>query len=302
MRSLRTIFFLVSCTIHGQLLAQLDPLYTLYHTNQYLINPAFGGLYESTALSVNSRAQWYGLEGAPFTNTITMEGSLSEYAGVGLKVMNDRIGIWSNTEFMASASYFIKSRYVKLGVALQGGLTAINSDLSRLDPNVLNDPEVGRVMVNSLQPNFGIGFVLHHLNYFFAASVPRLLETSGITAGVNDPRYERQMYFSTGCKLGLLRPNDTKLQTLVRVRGDRISFDLATTYYVTDFIGVGAMLRDYTGASFFGRFRFNRAFSVGYAFELPTNSMLFTNHGTHELTLSYVFAPKDEKVALDRTF
>ena len=92
--------------------AQLEPVYTQYHFNQYLINPAFGGLYENATISFNSRAQWYGLDGAPFTNTLTIESSIGDHAGMGFRVMNDRIGITNQTEVMASASYFIKSHFI----------------------------------------------------------------------------------------------------------------------------------------------------------------------------------------------
>ncbi len=289
-------------TIYHVSFGQLDPLYTLYHTNQFLINPAFGGLYETTSVSFNSRAQWYGMDGAPFTNTITMEGSLSDYSGIGLKVMNDKIGIWNNTEFMASASYFIKSHFVKFGVGLQGGVTAINSDLSKLDQKVLNDPELSRVISNSLQPNFGIGFVLHRFDYFLAASIPRILETKNISGDLNDPRYDRHIYLSTGYRFSLFKSKDTKMQTLVRLLGNRFSFDLVGTYYFTNFLSMGAMVRDYYGASFFGKIDFDQHFSIGYSFELPTNNIIFTNHGTHEVTLSYVFTPFKNQNPLERIF
>ncbi len=297
-------YLLITCllflTFSG--FAQLDPLYTQYHFNQYLINPAFGGLYESASVSFNSRAQWYGLEGAPFTNTLTFESSLSDHSGVGLRVMNDRIGVHNNTEVMASASYFVKSHFVKIGMGLQGGITNVRSDLSLLDTKVLNDPELESFIPSSVQPNFGIGLVIQRFDYFFAVSVPRILETKNLTSNINDPRYKRHIYVSTGYRFSLFKSNDTKLQTLVRVLGDRFSFDLVGTYFVTDFMRVGAMMRDYYGASFFGKLDFDKNFSVGYSFELPTNNLIFTNHGTHEITLSYVFSPIYDQNPMDRIF
>ncbi|XOV94525.1 MAG: PorP/SprF family type IX secretion system membrane protein [Bacteroidota bacterium] len=302
MRSLKTILLIPLIMMTSIVYGQLDPLYTQYHFNQYLINPAFAGLYESSSITFNSRAQWYGLEGAPFTNTFAMESSLSNHSGIGVKVMNDRIGVHNNTEFMASASYFINSHFVKIGMALQGGITNVTNDLSLLNAKVLNDPELESFVPNSIQPNFGFGFVIHRFDYFLAVSIPRILETRNVTASLNDPRYARHIYVSTGYRFSLFRSKDTKLQTLVRVLGDRFSFDLAGTYFITDFIRVGAMLRDYYGASFFSKIDFDKNFSVGYSFELPTNNMIFTNYGTHEITLSYVFNPFKNQVPLERNF
>ncbi|MEQ9218080.1 MAG: PorP/SprF family type IX secretion system membrane protein [Cyclobacteriaceae bacterium] len=302
MNRLKTILILTFFSVSTLVNAQLDPQYTQYHFNQYLINPAFGGLYESTSISFNSRAQWYGMEGAPFTNTLTLESSMSDHSGIGLKAMNDRIGIHNNTEIMASASYFISSHFVKIGMGLQGGITNVSSDLSLLDSKVLNDPELDSFVPNSFQPNFGVGFVIHRFDYFLAVSIPRILETRNTTRSLNDPRYDRNIYVSTGYRFSLFRSNDTKLQTQVRVMGSRFSFDIAGTYFLTDHIRLGAMIRDYYGASFFGKIDFDKHFSMGYSFELPTNNLFFTNYGTHEVTLSYVFTPFQNQSPLERIF
>lgn len=302
MKNLKTISFLIFLVISNLATAQLDPQYTQYHFNQYLINPAFGGLYESTAISFNSRAQWYGMEGAPFTNTLTLESSLTDHSGIGIKAMNDRIGVHNNTEIMASASYFISSHFVKIGMGLQGGVTNVSSDLSLLDSKVLNDPEIESFVPNSFQPNFGVGFIIHRFDYFLAVSIPRILETRNTSRSLNDPRYDRHIYISTGYRFSLFKSNDTKLQTLVRVLGNRFSFDIAGTYFLTDYIRLGAMIRDYYGASFFGKIDFDKNFSIGYSFELPTNNLIFTNYGTHEISLSYIFTPFKHQNPLERIF
>ncbi len=302
MNSLKTILMFLAFVISNMVTAQLDPQYTQYHFNQYLINPAFGGLYESTAITFNSRAQWYGMEGAPFTNTLTLESSLTDHSGIGLKVMNDRIGVHNNTEVMASASYFINSHFVKIGMGLQGGITNVSNDLSLLDSKVLNDPELDSFVPNSIQPNFGVGFVIHRFDYFLAVSIPRLLETRNTSRSLNDPRYDRHIYISTGYRFSLFRSNDTKLQTMVRVLGSRFSFDVVGTYFLTEHIRMGAMIRDYYGASFFGKIDFDTHFSMGYSFELPTNNLIFTNYGTHEISLSYIFAPFQNQNPLERIF
>ncbi len=302
MRYIKNILILLSLLMSNLAMAQLDPLYTQYHFNQYLINPAFGGLYESTAISFNSRAQWYGMEGAPFTNTLTFESSMSDHSGIGFKAMNDRIGVHNNTEIMASASYFINSHFVKIGMGLMGGITHMSNDLSLLDSKVLNDPELESFVPNSTQPNFGLGFIIHRFDYFLAVSIPRILETRNTSRSLNDPRYDRNVYISTGYRFSLFRSNDTKLQTLVRVLGSRFSFDVAATYFVTDFVRLGTMVRDYYGVSFFGKIDFDKNFSVGYSFELPTNNLIFTNYGTHEVTLSYVFTPFKHQNPLERIF
>ncbi len=301
MNSIKLILTLLIVGLFWNANAQLEPIYTQYHFNQYLINPAFGGLYENAAISFNSRAQWYGLDGAPFTNTLTLESSIGDHAGMGFRVMHDQIGISNQTEVMASASYYIKSHFMKIGMGLQGGVSTVSNNINELDQKVFNDPNLSNIPPTSTRPNFGVGIVIHRFDYFLALSIPRILDNGGAIVE-DDPRNERHIYLSTGCRFTLFRSKDTKLQTLMRVVGDRISFDLAGTYFITDFLWAGAMLRDYHGVSFFGKLKLDNHFSVGYSFELPTNNLIFTNYGTHEVTLSYIFKPFKSHQSQERFF
>lgn len=70
------------------------------------------------------RSQWVGLDGAPTTQTINFNTPVSERIGVGLSIVNDRIGNGTNqdTYFDAVASYTVNtSRTGKLSFGLKAG-------------------------------------------------------------------------------------------------------------------------------------------------------------------------------------
>ena len=73
---------LIGCVLKTS--SQMDPLYTQFMTNPFLINPALAGTYNYYQIIANSRLQWAGFTDAPITNVISMFGScFTLYSSVG---------------------------------------------------------------------------------------------------------------------------------------------------------------------------------------------------------------------------
>ena len=71
--------------ISGVLHAQVDPLYSQYLNNPFLINPAYTGMNNYMNLMVGYRKQWAGFDGSPTTLSATGHTSLFDNRmGVGL--------------------------------------------------------------------------------------------------------------------------------------------------------------------------------------------------------------------------
>ena len=60
----------------GTALAQQRPQYTQYALNNFLTNPAVGGIESYADLRTSYRGQWAGIEGAPETFYVTFHGSI----------------------------------------------------------------------------------------------------------------------------------------------------------------------------------------------------------------------------------
>lgn len=289
--------------IAEQVNAQLDPLYAQYHFNQYMINPAYAGIYKNITVAANSRAQWFGLEGFPVTNTMIATTNIGNSGGLGVRVMNDRIGIRSANEFIASGAYYIRSHLTTIGFGLQGGVTQVNNDLSRLESEVLDDPVLDDFIPQYSFPNFGFGVVLQRFDYFIGFSIPRILSEDAPEPIFEDNgRYQRHYYLSGGLRFTSFRSYDTKVQTLIRVLEDKVSVDVSGTYFLTSDIWVGAMVRDFSSFSFFGLLEIKDKYRIGYTVELPTNNLITTNFGTHEITFSYTITPFEGQLFEDRFF
>ena len=85
--------------------AQQDPLYNLYSFNQFMINPAYAGIYNNFNANLITRKQWAGIDGSPLTNMLSFHSSISDRFGGGLLLINDRLGVNNNTEGQLSFSY-----------------------------------------------------------------------------------------------------------------------------------------------------------------------------------------------------
>jgi hypothetical protein len=100
------LLFFVSTS--GMVFAQQDPINSQFMSNPLAINPSYAGINDVTNFNLNSRFQWSNLEGSPTTYTFTANTSIvNGKVGLGLMVLNDKIGITDNTEVQASYAYKI---------------------------------------------------------------------------------------------------------------------------------------------------------------------------------------------------
>ncbi len=298
MRYIVTILLVILSV--GALRAQLDPLYQQYHLNQYIINPAHGGIYKSITFSANSRLQWLGLDGSPFTNTFTLVTNIGNFAGFGVRATSDQVGIRETSEIIASTSYFIRAKKVTIGFGLQGGVTQTVNDLSEFIPEVLHDPTLDNFAPSVSYPTFGAGFMLMHSKFFFGFSIPRLInDFEPVLAYEPYGDYSRFYYISAGFMPDFI---DWKIQTLLRVSEQKISVDISNTYFISDDIWVGFIFRDLFNIGVFGQFEVKDRLRFGYTVEFPIDDLITTHYGTHEVTLSYCIAPFKRQSLEDRFF
>src|SRR5215207_7129877 len=85
---------------------QIDPLYAQYLNNPLSINPAYTGFTKDLNASLTYRKQWAGFDGSPETINVSVHSSLLDNRmGLGLMVIQDKIGVNKNTEVQATYAY-----------------------------------------------------------------------------------------------------------------------------------------------------------------------------------------------------
>jgi type IX secretion system PorP/SprF family membrane protein len=88
------------------LLAQQDPLSTMFMTNPFVLNPAIAGTNKYFQVTSSNRFQWVGLSDAPITNSISVYGPMVKYPmGWGGTIYYDVCGPVSTGTIHGSYAY-----------------------------------------------------------------------------------------------------------------------------------------------------------------------------------------------------
>src|SRR3954470_122871 len=89
--------------------AQYDAMFTQYMFNEMFINPAYAGSKEAMAVTALHRQQWVNFPGRPITTTFSLHGPLqNNKMGLGLSILNEKIGVLNRNLVYLSYSYRVK--------------------------------------------------------------------------------------------------------------------------------------------------------------------------------------------------
>ena len=208
------IFFitLLHVSVGAIAFAQQRPHYTQYILNNYILNPALSGIENYTDLKISGRDQWVGLNGAPRTVYLTIQGPIGKkdyrttstsfnipgenprgrsywesytaaepHHGIGFMMVNDRTG--SFTRFSAAATYAYHlglNATTNLAGGFSAGITKINIDKSKQDfgNGDPSDPATGSAIsgeLNKIRPDIGVGLWLYSRDYFIGLSAQQIV-------------------------------------------------------------------------------------------------------------------------------
>ncbi len=296
MRFALTIAFLTILLCHKLVFAQQDPLYSQYHFNQQVINPAYPGIHNNTNISLISRWQWVGnfkgnnVDGNPLTNSLTASTSLvQDKLGLGVMFVQDALGVASNFEAHFSAAYKISWADKVFAFGLQGGMLSVNYNLTKLTLYDPGDPAFQGGSIRAVKPNFGAGVALMSDNMYIGLSVPRLLATEFADGVTSSLRYQRHYYATAAYLLPInsvmkLRPS-VLLRYVEGAPSNTLSYDINALLMINNDIWAGAYTRNFKTIGLMFQIDFGDAYRFGYNLELPAVEGL-TKFTTHEFLLS----------------
>lgn len=302
----KIVGFLSLFLLFGKVVAQQDPLYNLYGFNQVMVNPAYAGLYKDVTLNLITRKQWVGIEGSPLTNFISLTSSIDERFGVGGMIITDQLGINFTAEVQAAFSYKVinyEGRVLSLGV--QGGYVNYRYDYSKLNLEYVDDEDLDFTQTQFSKPNIGVGIFYKTDRFYLGVSSPRLMDVK-INDGVSSStRYLRHFYVSGGALINntfnsLIRLKPSFLWRMVP--DGNMALDLSLHALMLETLWVGATYRNLSGVGIDGALQVSQRVRIGYGFELPINSLVSQNYGTHELSLLIEFSPLGSQQKVFRYF
>lgn len=286
--------------------AQQDAQYTQYMYNPTVINPAYAGSRDVMSIFGLYRTQWVGLEGAPKTGTLSMHTPIeNSRVGLGLSLVNDRIGPSDDTTLAADISYTIDVSYqYKLAFGVKGSANLINVDYTKLDIYDPSDPRYQQNIDNKFSPNVGAGVYLYSDNTYVGLSVPALLETSHYSGMSTYVAKEKiHYYFMAGHVFDLDYNLKFKPSALVKMTEEApLQVDLSANFLFNEKFTAGVAYRWSAALSALVGFQVSDGLFIGYAYDAETTKLANYNSGSHEIFLRFELFKKFDKIVSPRFF
>ncbi len=282
--------------------AQQKPVYSQYLYNGLTLNPAYAAVHDHLSATVSHRDQWVNFSGAPQTSTISIHSGINpKNIGLGLIVVNDKIGIHSETGVYGSYAFKIRMPMGTLSMGVQAGLNNLTSDPSVLVKESDYDPSFADYLSNT-KINFGTGVYYNTKKFYAGLSIPYLRKKRSIrdqefTRISVDSRY---YFLLTGVVLDVSPKFKIKPSTLIRIEeGMPLAADLNLHFYLEEVLNLGASYR--SGDSFITLFEIKLTdyIRLGYAYDWTLSDINRYAAGTHEFSLNYrinLYAPKKDRM------
>ncbi|MCW5520007.1 type IX secretion system membrane protein PorP/SprF [Aureitalea sp. L0-47] len=293
MRVLKNIVFVMLALITlQQAYGQQTPQFSQYMYNTISINPAYAGSKEVLVVNLLNRNQWMGVDGAPVTQTLSAHSGIpGSNLGVGLSIVNDKLGFERTTYIYSDVSYKLNLDHYdeyKLTFGIKAGFRKYSLDEELLnDPGSMNDPFLMNADFN-WDPNVGVGVYFRGESFYLGVSAPRLLTYRGSSEYFS---LERIAYYVNGGYVMDLNPNLVfKPAFIVKyTNGAPISFDMSAMFLINENFWLGGSYRFNDSFGALVNFKVARGVNVGYAYDYVTSGLNTATWGSHELMLNFEF-------------
>jgi type IX secretion system PorP/SprF family membrane protein len=286
--------FVLFFTIGFNVKAQQEAMYTQYMFNGMAINPAYIAMDEMLAVTLLTRHQWVGFDGAPNTQTISFHTPYkTSNTFYGAILLRDNIG----EVITQTGGNLDLTRRVKIGdkswlaLGVNAGLSyysAYYSQTTLPSASVASDP----VFLDQRgdRVNLGMGVMLFNKKYYFGISSPHFYYRD-----ISDPRhnnpstaYRPTFLMQSG---GLFKLNgDFKFRPSVLfkyVDGSPLQFDFNTSVLIKDQVWFGTSYRYLDSFSILASVYLTPTILFGYAYDLPNYNVNSARKGSHELMFQF---------------
>jgi type IX secretion system PorP/SprF family membrane protein len=306
--------------------AQQRPHYTQYIMNNYIVNPAIGGIENYVDVKLSMRNQWVGIEGAPRTYYASIHGPIGKkdyrgsatsfdmkgenprgreywanytaappHHGLGLTAINYATGYINRTTTYGTYSYHLGlTGRTSLAAGFGLGFSTFNINRSKITLATAFDPAIGNATSNltKIKPELNAGLWLYSSNYFLGLSAQQIIPVrlNLVDSSAYKSTLIPHLFLTAGYRFLLNEDISVLPSAMFRyVAGIPNSLDVNLKLQYRDLMWIGANVRKGDGLS--GMFGLNIAhtLNVSYAYDLNKGKYLLStmNRGTHEIVLGF---------------
>ena len=273
--------------------AQYDVHFTHYWKMQNFYNPAGAGASGKLHAFAAYSNQLSGFEGNPKSMLINGDLPLSMFKGdhsLGLGVLNDEIGMFTNQHLFINYAYGLKLFGGRLAVGAQLGL--LNA---KIDPKELNlgensdDPAFPSSAVDGNKFDFGAGVLFEHKYFYVGASALHINAPLIEMGEKNQFQVDPYFNFTAGGNIPLKNPL-LSIQPSMQLMTDFVSWRADITArgaynYNEKLLFGGATYSPGTSVTLFAGIEFLNI-TISYGYVLFTSG-LGAENGSHDIYLGY---------------
>nr|WP_294928226.1 type IX secretion system membrane protein PorP/SprF [uncultured Flavobacterium sp.] len=285
--------------------AQQDSQYTQYMYNTITVNPAYAGSRGFLSVFGLHRSQWIGLDGAPATNAISVNTPLNDSRlGLGVSLVNDKIGPTVENTFSADLSYTIPaSEEFKLSFGIKATANLFNIDMNKLDPQKKGDRQFQN-LDGKFSPNIGAGIYWHSDKAYLGLSVPNFIESNRYdNEEVAIFKEKLNYYFIAGYVFDINPEIQFKPALLTKlIEGAPLQVDFSGNFMFNEKFVLGLGYRWNASISAMAGFQVSEGLYVGYAYDHETTRLQKYNSGSHEIFLRFELFNSYSRITSPRFF
>ena len=285
--------------------SQQDPQFTQYMYNTISVNPAYAGSRGHLSILGMYRSQWVGVNGAPESQVLAVDGPIGENVGLGLVIVNDQLGPSNETFLDANFSYTLRldDENKKLSFGLKAGGRLFNVDFSK---GSFENPDIAfqNNIENRFLPTIGAGIYYHTNKSYLGVAIPNFFAEEHYDAEALQIASERLHYFLIGGTVIDLVP-DVKFKPAFFVKwvpGAPVIADVSTNFLIREKLTLGVAYRWDDSFSGLLGLQMTPNLSLGYAYDFTTTDLRNYNFGTHEVFLRYEFKSIERKLKSPRFY
>lgn len=287
--------------------SQQDAQYTQYMYNTMSVNPAYVGSRGVLSLTALHRSQWVGIDGAPKTQTLNVHSPIGEKVGLGLSIVNDKLGPTQETYFDVAFSYTINTSDTgKLSFGIKGGANLLDVNFNQLSRFQEETTGLDSNIENKFSPNIGAGIYYHTDKFYLGLSVPNILQTEHFKNSTVSVAKERVNYYLiTGYVFDLNSDWQFKPAVLGKlVSGAPLQVDISANFWYKEKVTLGAAYRWSAAWSAMAGFQITDSIMLGLAYDKEITDLGNTsfNDGSFEALLRFELFNNYNKVISPRFF
>lgn len=289
-------FYIISLWIisgfYSTVTAQNDPAMSHYFEMKSMYNPATVGMDERLHVHLAYAHQLSGFEHHPRTMVACVDMPfyfLDGKHGVGVRLVNDRMGLFANQSLGAQYAYGFDLWGGRISAGCMIGVINQSFDGTKIDPGEAADPALPTTKVDGTVPDIGLGLAYACDKIHMGLAVSHLNGATVTLGDRNETKIIPHYYFMAGYNIKIKNTfltikSDVFVQTDLWVYRSDMTLRLHYEYEKRVLYGGVSYspLRSIT-ALVGGRIK---GVMLGYSYEAFT-SALSPAHGSHEISIGY---------------